>query len=91
MKTYSDLRKVVGKPKTLIDMDQYSTVEDLIAVLVEKFEEKFRCEVGSSLKEGFNQNFNVYLKGRLIYPSEYSQTKLEEQDEVTIMRPIGGG
>jgi len=72
-------------------MKRHSTVGDLVEVFVERFEEKFRREVGSSLREGFSQNFNLYLRGRLIYPSKYSQTKLEEQDEVTIMRPIGGG
>ena len=81
----------MGKPELVMEIAGDSNFEDLIAVIIERYGEKFEKEVGSSLKESFNRNFNIYLRGRLIYPSKYSQTKLQDQDEVTIIQPVGGG
>ena len=91
LKTYSDLRKTIGKPEIDIDIDENSSLKDLISWLTKRYSEKFQREGGNNLGEELNRNLNIYLKGRLIYPSKYSATKLQDKDEITIMRPVGGG
>lgn len=91
LKTYSDLRKTIGKSEIDIDIDENSSLKDLISWLNRKYSEKFQREGGNNLGEELNHNLNIYLEGRLIYPSKYSTTKLQDKDEITIMRPIGGG
>jgi molybdopterin converting factor small subunit len=91
LKTYSDLRKAIGRSEIVLDIGERNTLKDLISQLNDKYSERFREETGRNLKNELNHNFNVYLKGRLIYPSKYSVTKIQNQDEIIIMRPIGGG
>lgn len=91
LKTYSVLRGVIGKPELVMEIDDGSTIEDLFSFLIERSGEEFERETGSDLKGSLGRNFNVYLGGRLVYPAEYPQTKLQDEDEVIIMRPIGGG
>lgn len=41
LKTYSNLRSVIGKPELVIEIDEDSVFEDLIGVLTERYGEKF--------------------------------------------------
>lgn len=91
LKTYSDLRKAIGRSEMVVDIDENSNLNDLISWLTKRYSDKFQRETGNKLEEKINRNLNIYIKGRLIYPSKYSTTKLQDEDEVTIMRPVGGG
>jgi len=82
---------VIGKPDLVTEIDDASTLQDLISVLAKSFGEEFKRETGSDLKRSLGHDFNVYLKGKLIYPAEYAKTILQDEDEVVIMQPIGGG
>jgi len=91
LKAYSDLRRVIGKMLSIVEMSDNSTLEDLLALLSERYGREFERENRSTLKDSFRRDYNVYLKGRLVYPSDYPKTKLQDQDEVAIVRPVGGG
>ena len=91
LKAYSNLRRVIGQMHSVVEMIDNSTLEDLLTLLSERYGEEFERENKRTLKDSFRRDFNVYLKGKQVHPSDYSRTKLQDQDEVAIVPPVGGG
>jgi MoaD family protein len=91
LKAYTNLRRVIGKMHLVVEMGDDSTLEDLLTLLSEKYGEEFERENKRPLKDSFRRDFNVYLKGNLVHPSDYPRAKLRDQDEVAIVPPVGGG
>jgi molybdopterin synthase sulfur carrier subunit len=90
VKFFTSLREITGKKVDTIQLQDAITVNELIKMLSEKYGKKFREYIYN--KDGVTQEFLSFLvNGKNINNMQGFDTKLEDQDVIAILPPVGGG
>ena len=90
VKFFTSLREITGKKVDQIQMQDAITVNELVKMLSEKYGKKFREYIYD--KDGVTQEFLSFLvNGKNINKMQGFDTKLEDQDVIAILPPVGGG
>ncbi len=84
------MREFTGRREDLIELEEGTSVGELLEMLSAKYGEKFRDYLyGVGEFEGLSLNF--LLNGRNISLSEGFKTKLQDGDVLSILPPVAGG
>jgi sulfur-carrier protein len=90
VKFFTSLREITGKKVDRIQLQDAITVNELVKMLSEKYGKKFREYIYD--KDGLTQEFLSFLvNGKNINKMQGFDTKLEDQDVIAILPPVGGG
>ena len=90
VKFFTSLREITGKKTEEIQIQEKTTVKDILTILSEKYGKNFREYIYS--KNGKVQGFLSFLvNGKNINAVEGFETKLRKGDTVAILPPVGGG
>jgi molybdopterin synthase sulfur carrier subunit len=90
VKFFTSLREITGKKVDEIHLQNTVTVEELLTLLSEKYGKNFREYIYN--KKGEVQKFLSFLvNGKNINIMQGFDTKLQDNDVVAILPPIGGG
>ena len=87
---FTSLREITGKKVDEIQSQNAITVEELLTLLSEKYDENFTEYVYT--KRGTVQDFLSFLvNGKNINVLQGFDTELKQGDTVAILPPVGGG
>ncbi len=90
VKFFTSLREITGKKVDEIQLQNTITVDELLTLLSEKYGKNFREYIYN--KKGDMQGFlSVLVNGKNINIMQGFDTKLQENDVVAILPPVGGG
>jgi len=90
VKFFTSLREITGKKVDEIQLQKTITVDELLTLLSEKYGKNFREYIYN--KKGDVQGFLSFLvNGKNINIMQGFDTKLQENDIVAILPPVGGG
>ena len=90
VKFSTSLREITGKKVDEIQLQNAITVDELLTLLSEKYGKNFREYIYN--KKGEVQGFLSFLvNGKNINIMQGFDTKLQENDVVAILPPVGGG
>jgi len=90
VKFFTSLREITGKKVDEIQLQNAITVDELLTLLSEKYGKNFREYIYN--KKGEVQGFLSFLvNGKNINIMQGFDTKLQENDVVAILPPVGGG
>jgi len=90
VKFFTSLREITGKKVDEIQLQNTVTVDELLTLLSEKYGKNFREYIYN--KKGEVQGFLSFLvNGKNINIIQGFDTKLQENDVVAILPPVGGG
>ncbi len=90
VKFFTSLREITGKKVDEIQLQNTITVDELLTLLSEKYGKNFREYIYN--KKGEVQGFlSVLVNGKNINIMQGFDTKLQENDVVAILPPVGGG
>ncbi len=90
VKFFTSLREITGKKMDEIQLQNTITVDELLTLLSEKYGKNFREYIYN--KKGDVQGFLSFLvNGKNINIIQGFDTKLQENDVVAILPPVGGG
>ena len=90
VKFFTSLREITGKKVDEIQLQNAITVDELLTLLSEKYGKNFREYIYN--KKGEVQGFlSVLVNGKNINIMQGFDTKLQENDIVAILPPVGGG
>ncbi len=90
VKFFTSLREITGKKVDEIQLQNTVTVDELLTLLSEKYGKNFREYIYN--KKGEVQGFLSFLvNGKNINIMQGFDTKLQENDVVAILPPVGGG
>jgi len=90
VKFFTSLREITGKKVDKIQLQNTVTVDELLTLLSEKYGKNFREYIYN--KKGDVQGFLSFLvNGKNINIMQGFDTKLQENDVVAILPPVGGG
>ena len=90
VKFFTSLREITGKKVDEIQLQNAITVDELLTLLSEKYGKNFREYIYN--KKGEVQGFLSFLvNGKNINIMQGFDTKLQENDIVAILPPVGGG
>jgi MoaD family protein len=90
VKFFTSLREITGKKVDKIQLQNAITVDELLTLLSEKYGKNFREYIYN--KKGDVQGFLSFLvNGKNINIMQGFDTKLQENNVVAILPPVGGG
>ena len=90
VKFFTSLREITGKKVDEIQLQNTITVDELLTLLSKKYGKNFREYIYN--KKGEVQGFLSFLvNGKNINIMQGFDTKLQENDVVAILPPVGGG
>ena len=90
VKFFTSLREITGKKVDELQLQTAITVDELLTLLSEKYGKNFREYIYN--KKGDVQGFLSFLvNGKNINIIQGFDTKLQENDVVAILPPVGGG
>ncbi len=90
VKFFTSLREITDKKVDEIQLKNAITVEELLAILSEKYGKKFREYIYN--KKGTVQDFLSFLvNGKNINVLQELDTELKQGDILAIIPPVGGG
>jgi MoaD family protein len=87
---YTVLREITGNRFEKITLKPNSSVKDLLNYLVEKNGDKFDSYIYNSNRR-FTRNISLILNGENIQNLQGFNTKLDNNDVISFLPPVGGG
>lgn len=78
-------RDIVGSTETLVDMEEGSTVYDLVKKMADKYGMKFKERVFAAGTESLSEEFTIVLNGRVVPVDKAHSTVLNEASRVVLM------
>lgn len=91
VKYFATIREIVGKKEDILEMNEKSTVKDLLVYLSRINGEKFREYIYKVGTERLNENLQFLVDGRSINTLKGIKTKLNDGCKFVIIPPVGGG
>jgi len=83
--------EVFGSGSFVLELRDESTVADVVNELEYRFGQLFTEKTGKNLKQALEDYFNIFLNGiRVNLPTEIGH-RLNNNDEVVVVRPVSGG
>lgn len=79
------LRDIIGSDKTLVEVEEGSTICDLFRKMVEKYGRKLEERFFTTIAGGISEDVTIVLNGRAIPVEEASSTALNETDILVLM------
>jgi len=90
VKFFTSLREITGTKVDTLQLQNTVTVDELITLLSEKYDKRFREYIYN--KKGEPQEFLSFLvNGTNINNMQGLDTKLKNGDVIAILPPVGGG
>ncbi len=90
VKFFTSLREITGKKVDELQLQTAITVDELLTLLSEKYGKNFREYIYN--KKGEVQGFLSFLvNGKNVNIMQGFDTKLQKNDVVAILPPVGGG
>jgi MoaD family protein len=90
MRYFTVLSKITRKRQERIILKENSTIEEVLAILMERYGENFRRYVSSG-RGGSGLKLICLLNGQDVAQFNGFKTKLQDGDTVALMPPIAGG
>ena len=91
VKYFVAIREIVGKSEDILEMDEKSTVKDLLMHLSRINGNKFTEYIYKVGTERLNENLQFLVDGRSINTLNGIKTKLNDGCKFVIIPPVGGG
>lgn len=91
VKYFAVIREIVGKREDDLEMDEGSTVQDLLLYLSRINGDKFKEYIYKVGTERLNENLQFLVDGRSINTLNGIKTKLHDGCKFIIIPPVGGG
>ena len=85
------MKEVFGNSSLLIKVQKEGTLADILTEISRKHGEAFQRKTGRNLNKALKDRFNLFLNGKRIKLPEDLGLQLEDEDEVVILQPVGGG
>ncbi len=90
VKFFTTLREIVGKPQEQVELPEVATVDRLLQHLRKKYGKEFTRYVYN--RTGTVQgHLHFLINGKSIATLQGFKTKLNENDNIAILPPVGGG
>ena len=89
--TILGLKRIIGQRLTEIDLPYGSTVEELLAVLKERWGDKLSGRLFDPDSGAVLPHVRIMVNGQTIQFLQGMETPLKEGDEVLILPPVSGG
>ncbi len=90
VKYFTTLREIIGKPQEQMELSEDVTVGELLQKLGKKYGAKFSRYIYNE-KGTVRGHLSFLVNGKSIAIQQGLQTKLEENDTLAILPPVGGG
>jgi MoaD family protein len=84
------VKELLGTSELIVNLNDGSTIEDLLRLLESRYGENFRNMVYNPL-EGVKPTIMILVNGRQIQFIGGIKTRLAEGDTVSLIPPAGGG
>ena len=89
--TILGLKRIIGQRLTEIDLPYGSTVEELLAVLKERWGDKLSGRLFDPDSGAVLPHVRIMVNGQTIQFLQGMETPLKEGDDVLILPPVSGG
>ena len=90
VKFFTTLREIVGKPQEQIELPEAVTVNELLQQLGERYGVQFTRNVYDE-KGTVRGHLHFLINGQSTTTQQGLKTKLNENDILAILPPVGGG
>jgi len=87
---FTRLREITNKREEEIEVEDGTTVEELLKILEEKYGQPFRNYIRNR-RGKFRENLQYLINGKNMKFLQGFNTPLEENDTLAIIPPVGGG
>jgi molybdopterin synthase sulfur carrier subunit len=87
---FTSLREITGKKKELVQLQNATTVEELLTGLSKKYGKEF-IEYLYNEEEKVHTYLSILVNGKSTNVLQGLDTELKEGDTVAILPPVGGG
>ena len=92
MEYLGHIKNVMGnKKQEEMEIDDHSSIRDLLVLLSKKYGDPFRKAVYESGSSDLKANFMATVNGFLLNQLQGVETKLKNGDRVTLMPVVSGG
>ncbi len=91
IKLFATLREIAGKSEIKIQVEQNTTVMDVIQQLSGQFGNKFRDHIFDKNTKQINSYLLFLINGESVHAKENFKTELKPGDTLAILPPVGGG
>ena len=90
IKFLSEFKNVVGMECVEVNVNEESTVEDLLKHLCDQFKEPL-CNLIFESKASIKRNIVIFINGKNIATLDGLKTKLRDGDQIILSTPVAGG
>ena len=87
---YTVLREITGKRSELVEVQENSSVSNLIQLLIKKYGECFSSHIYDT-RQGLRNQVSYMLNGVNINKRKGVDTLLQDNDVFSFLPPVGGG
>ena len=91
VRTILTLKKILGKGEVELSVSEGSTLEELLATMVNRWGEELASHVFEPKSKSVLPHIRLMVNGRDIAFLNSMETVLQEGDEVLILPPVSGG
>lgn len=91
IKFFAALREITGLKEDEVEMDEGSTIENLLTNLIQKFGSQFKNYVLDEKSGEPRGHLQFLLDGKNITSQEGLKTALKDGAQFAIIPPVGGG
>lgn len=85
------LKEIAGESELVVNMEDRSSLRDLIRVLMEKYGEDLKKRYNLHAGVSFSQYFLMSVNNKIIAARNLAATELKSGDSVEVLEPVAGG
>jgi len=83
--------EVFNEGLIFFEINEDTKVYDILLKMEEKYGELYEEKVGRKLIKDINSNYRIFLNGEYLESSMIVKQRVENDDQVLILKPISGG
>ena len=91
IKTILDLKQILGASEVTLSISEGSTLEELLLIMVDKWGEDLSSRLFDSSSKQILPYIRIMINGRDIAFLNRLKTEIQDNDQVLILPPAGGG